>query len=311
MNFSPDQPHPSGDTNPKPAPPPEFQTLFLPFDVAALSTATAPASPEKEPGLEPERAPGAIVDAPVEFLGGAPEAADDAGEIHEEEAVLDQAELADWKSSLRRDFEAWLDSLEEIHELDAGLAAANAPEGPDLYSFYEQLAASNTETRKNNRRTAEAFSQWGETLTKFDADLRLLREQLARQPVATEDALPRSWCLALVEIVDRLQRLAVAFAASPPKMWWGGDGPWRKAWATQRQGFIILLGHVETLLKQADLTRIATLHEPFDPATMAAVASVPNSQHPPQTVLEEVAPGYRLNGDLLRVAQVKVAASPV
>ena len=40
---------------------------------------------------------------------------------------------------------------------------------------------------------------------------------------------------------------------------------------------------------------------------MAAVATAPSAQWPVQTVLDEITPGYRLNGDLLRVAQVKVA----
>ena len=212
----------------------------------------------------------------------------------------------EWKDVLRENFEEWLQSLEEIPE--PADEEADRADAPDLYSFYEQLAAGNAEARKSNRRTAEAFSQWGETLSKFDGDLRLLREHLARQPAASDDTLPRPWCLALVEMLDRLHRLAAAFAAPPKKAWWGGDLRWRAAWETQHQGFDILLSHLEAVLKQTGVTRIPTLHQPFDPATMAAVATVPAAQWPAQTVLEEVAAGFRLHGELLRVAQVKVAA---
>ncbi|MEY2407608.1 MAG: molecular chaperone GrpE [Verrucomicrobiota bacterium] len=215
--------------------------------------------------------------------------------------------LDHWKVALRRDFEAWLDSLDQIPEdTDATLDAADTP---DLYSFHAQLAAGNAETRKANRRTAEAFSQWGETLSRFDGDLRLLREQLARLPAAKEDALPRPWCLVLVEILDRAVRLDAAFAAPPPKSWWGHDARWRKAWATQRQGLDILVSHLEETLRKSGVIRLSALNQPFDPATMAAVAVEHEPQLPHHTVIEEVAPGYSVQGDLLRVAQVKVSTN--
>jgi len=213
--------------------------------------------------------------------------------------------LADWKASLRHDFEQWLAAVDEIPDAAEG----ELPEAPDLYSFYEQLAAGTTESRKANRRTAEAFSQWGDTLAKFDGDLRLLREQLTRLPTAKDDALPRPWCLALAEILDRAHRLSAAFDAPPPDSWWGGSARWRKAWDAQRQGFDILVSHLEELLKKAGVTRLTTLRQPFDASTMAAVATELDAQLPHHTVTEEIAPGYRLNGELLRVAQVKISTN--
>lgn len=247
----------------------------------------------------------AFADPPGNLSPTGPELNETSAESTEPEAA--PSALDDWKDALRQNFEEWLQSLDEIPE-PADDEADNA-DAPDLYSFYEQLAAGNVEARKSNRRTAEAFSQWGETLSKFDGDLRLLREHLARQPATQDDALPRPWCLALVEILDRLHRLGAAFATTPRKAWWGSDTRWRKAWETQRQGLDILLSHVEALLQKAGLARIPTLHEPFDPTTMAAVATVPSAAWPPQTVLEEVTAGYRLHGELLRVAQVKIAAN--
>ena len=226
-----------------------------------------------------------------------------------EEALPDSISTAldDWKAVLRQDFEEWLDSLDDIPELtDADFEVADTP---DLYSFHAQLTASNAETRKANRRTAEAFSQWGDTLSKFDGDLRGLREQMARLPAPLEDELPRKWCLALAEILDRALRLAGAFAAPPPKSWWGRDASWQKAWATQKQGLEILVSHLEELLQKAGMTRLSTVHQPFDPTRMAAIAIEHKALLPHHTVIEEVAPGYTLRGDLLRVAQVKVSTN--
>jgi molecular chaperone GrpE (heat shock protein) len=211
----------------------------------------------------------------------------------------------DWKAALRRQFEAWLEELDEIPELAPGSAT---PDAPDLFSFYAQWIAASAEARKANRRTAEAFSQWGDALGRFDGDLKLLREQLQRLAAAApSEGMSRAHCLVLAELLDRLQRLARAFAAPPPASWWGGTGPWRRAWENQRQALDILLGHLESLLKKEGLTPVETLGRPFDPATMTAVAAEPDNSRPDQTILEEIAPGYRLRGELLRAAQVKVS----
>jgi molecular chaperone GrpE (heat shock protein) len=214
-------------------------------------------------------------------------------------------ELADWKDALRRQFEAWLDDLDQIPELEAD---GERPETPDLYSFYAQWTTANAEARKSNRRTAEAFSQWGGTLGRFDGDLKLLREQLQRLAAAApSEGMSRAHCLVLAELLDRLQRLARAFASPPPVSWWGGTNLWRQAWENQRQALDILLGHFESLLKKEGLTPIETTGRPFDPASMTAVAAEPDQSRPDQTILEEIAPGYRLRGELLRAAQVKVS----
>jgi molecular chaperone GrpE len=214
-------------------------------------------------------------------------------------------ELVDWKQALRAQFEVWLEELDQIPESEA---EPEAIDSPDLYSFYEQWAAANTEARRGNRRVAEAFSQWGETLARFESDLRPLREQLQRLPAtAPTDALSRTHCLTLIELLDRLQRVERAFASSPAGSWWKGVAQWRRAWESQRQAIGILLNHFEALLKKEGVTPIQSLGQPFNPTLMSAVAVEPDGSRPHQTVLEEMAPGYLRGGELLRPAQVKVS----
>lgn len=221
----------------------------------------------------------------------------------------DESDLSDWKDALRRDFEDWLASLDAIPADDTPDDAGDAP---DLFSFYEQFAAANAEARKSNRRTAEAFSQWSETLGRFETSLAPLREisaQLAAQPKDT--GLARAHCLLLVELLDRMHRLARAYETPPAvrKSWWGGRGDeaWQKAWASQRQALDILVSHLEGLLKKEGVTRIETTGQPFDPTLMLAVSAEPDASRPAQTVLEELTAGYRRHGELLRAAQVKVS----
>lgn len=211
--------------------------------------------------------------------------------------------LTEWKEALRRDFERWLETVDAI-PADTDLPAE--PETPDLYTFHEQLAALGAESRRANRKTAEVFSQWAETLGKFDAELARLREQLS-ESARDDDRLARGHCLLLVELLDRLRRIQSAFETPSPKHWWSrGDEHWRKAWETQRQAFDIVIEHLEAWLQQEGVARIETIDEPFDPQTMVAVAAVPDAQRPHQTVIEEIAAGYLRDDELLRVAQVKV-----
>jgi len=258
-------------------------------------------SEDHEPSSQPEALP-PKADA-VETTALSQRSEIDSGAPSADQEAED--ETFDWKAELRRQFEAWLQDLDEITELGP---SSEAPETPDLYSFYAQWTTANAEARKANRRTAEAFSQWGDTLGRFDSDLKLLREQLQRQATAApSEGMSRSHCMVLTELLDRLQRLARAFATPPPASWWCGTKSWRQAWENQRQALDILLGHFESLLKKEGLTPIETMGGPFDPSTMTAVAAEPDNSRPDQTILEEIAPGYRLRGELLRAAQVKVS----
>jgi molecular chaperone GrpE (heat shock protein) len=202
-------------------------------------------------------------------------------------------------------------ALDQIDELPAAEPAPDE-EAPDLYSFFGQLTVLTTESRKGNRRTAEAFSQWGEVLGRFDVELRQVREHLARLAATAlqPEAVPRPYCLSLIELTDRLERLLRAFDSAPAQRWWLNDAPWRAAWETQRQGLAILLTHVCELLKKTGVTRLDTLGRPYDPTVMVAVATEPRTQSPSHTVIEELAGGYLLGRDLLRPAQVKISINP-
>jgi molecular chaperone GrpE (heat shock protein) len=234
----------------------------------------------------------------------ADQAPTDVGADDEADNEADEDALLDWKDQLREEFEAWLETVDALPDLEAD---AEPPDTPDLYAFYAQWAAANAETRKGNRRTVEAFSQWGDTLARFEGDLKLLREQWQRLSTTTaSEGLSRANGLVLVELLDRLQRVARAFDSTPRASWWGGAGGWRRAWESQRQAFQILVGHFESLLRKEGLTRLETTGQPFDPAAMTAVAAGADASRPDQSILEELAPGYRLRGELLRPAHVKV-----
>lgn len=231
--------------------------------------------------------------------------------------------LESWKDAVRADFESWLASLDEIPiGDDDGDADLEAGAEPDLLSFYAELSALSAETRKANRRSAETFSQWGDVLTTFQQDLKRLRERL---PAAATDAEkntssrssaastvpPRDLALALAGLRDRVARQGEAFDEMPKGRagWFGNDEPWRRAWIARRESADMLLGHFDRVLEKLGLQRIPTEGQPFDPLCMSASESAtsaePGAQAP--TVVEEIAPGWRMGDSVLRPAEVKVS----
>lgn len=312
MNTSPDAPHPA----------PEPQHIGTVPAIApstpSADSATRVDTHMPDPAEPVETSLGPEVDEECEV---------DAEENENDEgADADTSELADWKDALREDFEVWLATLDEIP--DAGDPAGDdANDAPDLYSFYEQFAAAGAESRKANRRTAEAMSQWGDTLARFESGLQPLRETAAQLAAAQPKSgrMTRAHCLVLVELLDRMYRLDRAFETPPAapaakRSWFGlapgtavtaaTDEAWRAAWTAQRQALAILVSHLEGWLAKEGITRQIATGQPFDPVFMMAVATEPDSTRPPQTVLEELAAGYLRDGELLRAAQVKVSRRP-
>lgn len=278
---------------------------LLPFEFSP------PPPPAASPRPAEETAPLPAAPLPP-AAGAAGSGAEAEGMGPAESARVDATELAEWKDALRRDFEAWLASLDALPEPEKTVDE-ELDDGPDLYAFYEQLAAASAESRKANRRTAEAMSQWGDTLARFEGGLQPLRETVAQLAAVQPKAgrMPRVHCLLLVELLDRMYRLADAFATPPAAkpLWWGAaiDRTWRERWTAQQQALDILVGHFEGLLTKEGVTRIDTQGQPFDPARMVADATEIDATLPPQTVIEEIAAGYLREGELLRAAHVKVS----
>ncbi|MDB6152187.1 MAG: grpE 1 [Chthoniobacteraceae bacterium] len=214
--------------------------------------------------------------------------------------------LESWKTALRTQFEAWLAGLDEIPVPETEDAE------PDVYSVYEELTALRNESRRGNRKSAEVFSQFGVSLGEFQGEMKRLREQLIRIESAQAgpaQTLPRSHCLGLVEILDRVYRLGAALerAPRPGRVLSYFSRPWEAAWQSLSHGFSILTAHLEKLLEHSGIRRVETLGQPFDPVSMVAVALVVTSERPAGIVVEQLSAGYRWRDEVLRPAEVKIS----
>lgn len=211
----------------------------------------------------------------------------------------------EWKQELRARFESWLTELDSPPD-DA--EASDETGAPDLYTFHADLTALAAEFRKSNRRSAEAMKQWSGLMEGFQNELGRVAKRLTETPV--DDAPPATHWSDLIDLADRLERVAAAFETPPKAAWLARDQHWRQAWQRQREAFDILAGHLRGLLRRAGLSRIETLGLPLDVTAMTVVETETSRDLPAESVVREIRPGYRRNDRVLRLAEVTVAVPP-
>ncbi len=72
-------------------------------------------------------------------------------------------------------------------------------------------------------------------------------------------------------------------------------------------GVQLVYDNLQNALRAHGLERIEALHQPFDPNVHEAMLQQPTDDHPAGTVIEEIAPGYRLRDRVLRPSKVIVS----
>jgi molecular chaperone GrpE len=76
------------------------------------------------------------------------------------------------------------------------------------------------------------------------------------------------------------------------------------------EGVRMVLKQFEDTCERIGIRRIATVGERFDPTAHEAIQQLETSEHPPGTIVAEVAAGYMFGPRLLRAAMVVVAKPP-
>jgi molecular chaperone GrpE len=77
-----------------------------------------------------------------------------------------------------------------------------------------------------------------------------------------------------------------------------------------RSGVELIVKQMEEILRQMQVTPVATVGELFDPRLHEALGTVERDDMPDQYVAEEVRRGYKLRERLLRPAMVRVVSNP-
>ena len=101
----------------------------------------------------------------------------------------------------------------------------------------------------------------------------------------------------LVRVVDDFER-SLAAASKPDNL------------PAVVEGVRLVYENLNKALADHGLETIEALHRPFDPKIHEALLQQPSDKHPPGTVIEQIARGYRLRDRVVRPAKVIVAKEP-
>jgi hypothetical protein len=104
-----------------------------------------------------------------------------------------------------------------------------------------------------------------------------------------------------------LGRMRAAVLAEAARVEAGACAQMAEAIADAGRGLELLLLRVRRQMAEAGVDRIEVVHQPFDPESMRAIDTVADASMPAGIVTEELRPGYRLHGAVLRAADVRVA----
>jgi molecular chaperone GrpE len=143
-------------------------------------------------------------------------------------------------------------------------------------------------------RLRQALDEQEQRSLRLLADFDNLRRRSAREQDAARRDGRRVALLPLLSVLDTLER-ALAVGSTDPDFYEGVA-------ATDRQFM--------TALREAGAEPVDSVGQPFDPSIHEAVATSPSDSVEPGTVVRELRRGWRLGDELLRPAQVVVAAAP-
>jgi len=180
------------------------------------------------------------------------------------------------------------DSGPESRAGDSGLG------GPEL----AELIASRSELKRLQAALAEAQ----EAVARRQADFENYRKRIERDRGEAHNRVVAEAARKLLPVVDNLTRAL--------------DSE-RSMEASESKEFKHFLHGVELISKQLNevlesfgVQPIAAVGERFDPHIHEAVVTEATNKYEPDTVIDELARGYRIGDRLLRPAMVKVAARP-
>ena len=131
-----------------------------------------------------------------------------------------------------------------------------------------------------------------ERLARLQAEFDNYRKRAAKENADYRDYAVSDAARSLLPVVDSFT-LALKNAAGKPE--------------DLRKGVELIFKQLQDVLQKLNIERVPAQGEPFDPRVHEAIEMVETDAAPDHHVLEELQPGYRIKGRLLRPAMVRVA----
>ncbi len=139
--------------------------------------------------------------------------------------------------------------------------------------------------------------QLEDRLLRLTAEFDNYRKRTTREFQQVVETANRELILQLIDVLDNFQRALVSAHSA-------------KDFDAFHKGIELIYTHLNELLTREGLQPIEAVGRPFDPHHHEAVMQVDDAEHPPDTVVGQVQPGYLLKDRLLRAPRVIVSRAP-
>lgn len=150
------------------------------------------------------------------------------------------------------------------------------------------LAAQQDELEKLRSERDNLFDR----LARLQAEFDNYRKRAARENADFRDFAVADAAHTLLPVIDNFSLALKNVSAKPEDL---------------RKGVELIHKQLQDVLQKLNVERIPAQGQPFDPNVHEAIEVVESNDVPDHHVLEELQPGYRIKGRLLRPAMVRVA----
>ena len=216
------------------------------------------------------------------------------------------------KEHLLERFRAYLDELPDAALTDPGEESRQT----DLYSLFSELAALKNEVRLESRQVKTVLDEFRAVFETLQTSQIQLGGELDRARAAFPEqrrAALKPVLRELVELYDRLEaglRVLQNYRPTVLSRLFGLGQRERTLLQAITQGQDISLRRLEQLLNSQQVVALSALGQPLDPHTMRAAEVEQRGDVGNGIVTEELRRGYLWQGELLRLAEVKVNRRP-
>ena len=181
----------------------------------------------------------------------------------------------------------------------------------NVSSFYQELIGLKNEVKIESRQVKKGLDEFREATNRIEAGNRqiaaLLSDTLSpNKPEEPTDFIPQPLAISLLDIYDRLASGGHAGEMEKPSFLSRFFSKERKIITAMREAQQMTLQRFQKLLNEYDITPTKALAQKFSPQTMRAVSNDSNTQLQDGIVTGEIRKGFLWNGEVLRLAEVKV-----
>ena len=207
------------------------------------------------------------------------------------------------KNRLLEEFQAYLEQTDLTHTLSA--------EQPDLSTLLGEMAGLKSEVKAESRHFKTTLDTLSNSLTTLQNDNKALADELALHGERLQQMRNETLHAVMLDAIDIYDRLSAGFEVlqnyQPVSSLFSHSKKQDVRYIKSlKEGQSMTLNRFEQLLQRHNVQTIDCIGKLLDPCTMSAVEIDRNPKLENGIVIEELRKGFLFEGNVLRLAEVKV-----